>query len=202
MVNQYIDEFLYSSALQIVETNIGIYQKEKEASLPKMDWPIKSTISRIKTVESFLEKCQRKNISPEDAEAVANHIKDIAGFRIVVPFLHNIEEVVQYLKKHSGFVLSEERDYVKKPKESGYRGVHLIMGVAVATSNGTKMVTVEFQVRTTAMDEWCSKEHAMNYKNNQADAELEKWFRERAEEVWEADKKYEEYYQIIKGQTN
>ncbi|MBR5026975.1 GTP pyrophosphokinase family protein, partial [Candidatus Saccharibacteria bacterium] len=104
--------------------------------------------------------------------------------------------------KHSGFVLSEERDYVKKPKESGSRGVHLIMGVAVATSNGTKMVTVEFQVRTTAMDEWCSKEHAMNYKNNQADAELEKWFRERAEEVWEADKKYEEYYQIIKGQTN
>ena len=202
MVNRYIDNFLYSSALKIVETNIEVYQSEKEASLPQIDWPIKRTSSRIKSEASFLEKCQRKGISPEDADAVARDIKDIAGFRIVVPFLHNIDEVVRYLKKHSGFVLSEERDYVAKPKDSGYRGVHLIMGVAVATSNGTKMVTVEFQVRTTAMDEWCSKEHAMNYKNDQADAELEKWFRERAEEVWEADEKYEEYYKKLKGQIN
>ena len=198
MVNPYIDNFLYSSAIKNVDTNIGIYRAEKEASLPKLDWPIKSTTNRIKTEDSFLEKCQRKGIDPEDKEAVANNIKDIAGFRIIVPFLHNIKEVVEYLKKNSGFVLYEERDYVEMPKESGYRGIHLIMGVAVATSNGTKMVTVEFQVRTTAMDEWCSKEHVMNYKNNQAGEELVTWFRERAEEVWQADLKYEEYYQELK----
>ena len=199
MVNRYIDNFLFASALKIVETNIEVFRAEKEASLPEIDWPIKRTTFRIKSEESFLKKCQRKGIDPMDKESVTSTINDIAGFRIVVPFLHNISEVVGYLKRHSGFVLYEERDYVEKKKESGYRGVHLIMGVAVATSNGTKMVTVEFQVRTTAMDEWCSKEHAMNYKNDMADQELIEWFKERAEEVWQADLKYEEYYQKLKA---
>jgi putative GTP pyrophosphokinase len=199
LVNRYIDNFLFASALKIVETNIEVFRAEKEASLPEIDWPIKRTTFRIKSEESFLKKCQRKGIDPMDKESVTSTINDIAGFRIVVPFLHNISEVVGYLKRHSGFVLYEERDYVEKKKESGYRGVHLIMGVAVATSNGTKMVTVEFQVRTTAMDEWCSKEHAMNYKNDMADQELIEWFKERAEEVWQADLKYEEYYQKLKA---
>jgi hypothetical protein len=32
-----------------------------------------------------------------------------------------------------------------------------------------------------------------------ADQELIEWFRERAEEVWQADLKYEEYYQKLKA---
>ena len=199
LTNRYIDNFLFASALKIVETNIEVFRAEKEASLPEIDWPIKRTTFRIKSEESLLEKCRRKGIDPEDRKAVSDNIKDIAGFRIVVPFLHNIKEVVDYLVKNSGFVLREEKDYLRKKKDSGYYGVHLIMDVAVATSNGTRLVTVEFQVRTTAMDEWCSKEHAMNYKNSQADPELVAWFKDRAEEAWQADLKYEEYYQKRKA---
>ncbi len=198
LTNRYIDNFLYASALRIVETNIEIYRREKEASLPEIDWPIIRTTCRIKSEQSFLEKCRHKGINPEDQKAVSENIKDIAGFRIVVPFLHNIEEVVNYLKKNSGFILKEEKDYLEKRKDSGYYGVHLIMDVLVLTSNGPRQVIVEFQIRTTAMDEWCLKEHAMNYKNDQAEKELIEWFKERAKEAWQADLKYEEYYQKLK----
>jgi putative GTP pyrophosphokinase len=63
-------------------------------------------------------------------------------------------------------VLVEKRDYIKNPKPSGYRSLHLIVEVPIYLHSGKKMVKVEVQLRTIAMDFWASIEHKLRYKNN------------------------------------
>ena len=58
----------------------------------------------------------------------------------------------------------KKKDYVSKPKESGYSSYHLIVSVPVSLSVGTIDVKVEIQIRTMAMDFWASLEHKINYK--------------------------------------
>lgn len=50
----------------------------------------------------------------------------------------------------------EEKDYIREPKESGYRSLHLIVKVPVFLSSQVE-VTPEVQIRTIAMDFWASR---------------------------------------------
>ena len=62
--------------------------------------------------------------------------------------------------------LIERKDYIKNPKESGYRSLHLIVQVPIFLQNTKKLVYVEVQFRTIAMDFWASLEHKLQYKKN------------------------------------
>lgn len=55
-------------------------------------------------------------------------------------------------------------DYIKKPKNNGYRSLHIVVTVPVHFSNGYHEVPVEIQIRTIAMDFWASLEHELHYK--------------------------------------
>lgn len=58
------------------------------------------------------------------------------------------------------------KDYIKNPKESGYRSLHLIVEVPIFLQNEKKSVKVEVQLRTIAMDFWASLEHKLRYKKD------------------------------------
>ena len=60
----------------------------------------------------------------------------------------------------------EKRDYIKNPKPSGYRSLHLIVEVPIFLENDKKIMKVEVQLRTIAMDFWASLEHKMRYKKD------------------------------------
>ena len=60
----------------------------------------------------------------------------------------------------------ERKDYIQHPKESGYRSLHLIVQVPIFLQDTKKLVYVEVQFRTIAMDFWASLEHKMRYKKN------------------------------------
>ena len=51
-----------------------------------------------------------------------------------------------------------------QPKENGYRSLHLIVAVSIYLSSEKRMMKVEIQLRTIAMDFWASLEHKIYYK--------------------------------------
>ena len=62
-----------------------------------------------------------------------------------------------------GFNLAK-KDYIKRPKPNGYRSLHIVVAVPIFLENEKRMMTLEIQFRTIAMDFWASLEHQLCYK--------------------------------------
>ena len=56
------------------------------------------------------------------------------------------------------------KDYIKNPKESGYKSYHMLLSIQVALADAVIPTKVEVQIRTMAMDFWASLEHKIYYK--------------------------------------
>ena len=56
------------------------------------------------------------------------------------------------------------KDYIKNPKESGYKSYHMLVSVPIFLSDSVVDTKVEIQIRTIAMDFWASLEHKIYYK--------------------------------------
>ena len=56
------------------------------------------------------------------------------------------------------------KDYIKRPKPSGYKSYHMIVSIPIYLSEKRVDAKVEIQIRTVAMDFWASLEHKINYK--------------------------------------
>jgi putative GTP pyrophosphokinase len=123
--------------------------------------PIENVIGRVKKISSILEKAQKKGITFEQIE---EEIEDIAGIRIMCQFVEDIDRVVTLIKQRSDMTVISEKDYVNYPKESGYRSYHMIVHYTVETMQGKKVLPVEIQIRTLAMDFWATVEHSLQYK--------------------------------------
>lgn len=57
-------------------------------------------------------------------------------------------------------------NYIKEPKPSGYRGIHLVIEISIFLHDEKRFMKVEVQFRTIAMDFWASLEHKLRYKKN------------------------------------
>lgn len=125
--------------------------------------PIEHVTSRLKSPESVLDKVERKNVEP-DFDAIRASILDIAGVRIICSFVPDIYTVLEALRRQDDLTVLAVKDYIAEPKPNGYRSLHLIVSVPVFLSSGTVPVTVEIQIRTSAMDFWASLEHKIYYK--------------------------------------
>lgn len=152
---------MYESALKEVETKINIISNEFEM-LHKYN-PIEHVKTRIKSPESIIEKMKRKGY-PITYDNLINKINDIAGIRIVCSFIPDIYKMVKMIEDSPDLKIVEEKDYIKNPKESGYKSFHIIILVPVSFSSGIVHIKVELQIRTIEMDFWASLEHKINYK--------------------------------------
>jgi putative GTP pyrophosphokinase len=56
------------------------------------------------------------------------------------------------------------KDYIKNPKESGYKSYHMLVTIPIYLSDKTVDTKVEIQIRTIGMDFWASLEHKIYYK--------------------------------------
>ena len=70
------------------------------------------------------------------------------------------------LLNQSDVTLVRRKDYIQKPKASGYRSLHIVVAVPVFQSNGAEVVNVEIQIRTIGMEMWSSLEHKLRYKTD------------------------------------
>mgnify|MGYP002226780548 FL=1 len=126
----------------------------------------------VKSYDSILKKIRRKNI-PLNLRAIEDNLKDIAGVRVICSFPDDIYKLAESFLKQDDITLIERKDYIKNPKPSGYRSLHLIVQVPIFLQNEKKMVNVEVQFRTIAMDFWASLDHKMRYKKELSDEEVE-----------------------------
>lgn len=70
------------------------------------------------------------------------------------------------LLKQEDVKLIKRKDYIKQPKENGYRSLHLVVSIPVFLADRVEVTPVEIQIRTIGMDMWASLEHKIRYKNN------------------------------------
>ena len=126
-------------------------------------------ISRIKTDESMIEKCERKGFEVSTHSAL-KEIKDAIGVRIVCGFVDDIYTLVGLFKDMDNISVVEEKDYILNVKPNGYRSYHMILEVITpfpdCDGNENGIYYIEIQLRTIAMDSWASLEHQMKYKKN------------------------------------
>ncbi|HFL3915002.1 TPA: GTP pyrophosphokinase family protein [Streptococcus agalactiae] len=123
--------------------------------------PIEFVTGRVKSVESIQEKMVLRGISEEN---LAQDLQDIAGLRIMVQFVDDVDEVLALLRKRHDMTVVQERDYITQMKSSGYRSYHVVVEYPVDTIDGQKKVLAEIQIRTLAMNFWATIEHSLNYK--------------------------------------
>ena len=98
---------------------------------------------------------------------MTENLQDIAGVRVICPYISDIYNVKDILLKQPDIKLVEQKDYIENPKASGYRSLHLVVEIPVYLSQTEHRVKVEIQLRTIAMDFWASLEHELKYKNEQ-----------------------------------
>ena len=66
--------------------------------------------------------------------------------------------------KQNDLTVVSVKDYIKHPKESGYKSYHMLVTVPIFLSDRVVDTKVEIQIRTMAMDFWASLEHKIYYK--------------------------------------
>ena len=154
---------LYRSALKMAVAQLEILDEEFETMYAHS--PIHHIEYRIKTLESITEKLQRRGLEVT-IDNIYTHIQDVAGIRVICNYLDDIYYMRRLLTRTESFGIQRETDYIKEPKDTGYRSLHLILDVPIVISEGTLHLPVEVQLRTIAMDMWASLEHELRYKSD------------------------------------
>lgn len=154
---------VYESAIKQIETKLDILNKE--SSVNRTRNPISTVKSRLKSPESIAKKLEKKGFEVS-FDSMMRNLNDIAGVRVICPYISDIYTVRDMLLKQPDLKLIVQNDYIENPKESGYRSLHLVMETPVYLSKTEHHVRVEIQLRTIAMDFWASLEHQLHYKND------------------------------------
>ena len=94
------------------------------------------------------------------------NIHDVAGVRVVCSFVDDVYLLADALLSQDDITLLEKKDYIANPKENGYRSLHLIVAVPIFLEHEKRVMQVEIQLRTIAMDFWASLEHQLRYKKD------------------------------------
>ena len=153
----------YRCAMREIETKFAVLNDEFSLRFDRN--PIASVQSRLKEGRSIFEKMRRKEL-PLNLESMEENISDIAGIRVICPFLEDVYDLERALLEQDDVSLVERKDYIKNPKSNGYRSLHLVVAVPIFLSGGKRIMKVEVQIRTIAMDSWASLEHQLRYKKN------------------------------------
>lgn len=152
---------LYNSALKEVGTKLEILNDEFQ-HIHQYN-PIEHIKSRIKSPESIVKKLRNKGLE-STIDNMVQYVNDIAGIRVICSFTSDIYRIAEMLSNQSDIKVLSVKDYIEKPKESGYKSYHMIVSIPIYLSDSVVDTKVEIQIRTVAMDFWASLEHKMNYK--------------------------------------
>ncbi len=153
----------YRCAIMEVETKFRVL--DERFSLAHDRNPIDNIQTRLKSPESIREKLIRKDL-PLTLDAIENNLFDIAGVRVVCSFVDDIYMLADCLLRQDDITLIGRKDYIEHPKGNGYRSLHLIVEVPIYLQNEKKLMKVEVQLRTIAMEFWANLEHQLRYKKN------------------------------------
>ena len=152
----------YTCAMMEVETKLNVLNEEFSLQYDRN--PISSIKTRLKSFDSIIEKLQRKELPMDDFDMIEQNLNDIAGVRVICSFPEDVYMLAEALLKQDDIRLLERKDYIASPKANGYRSLHLIVEVPIFLAQEKRLMKVEVQLRTIAMDFWASLEHQLKYK--------------------------------------
>ncbi|MDO4458866.1 MAG: GTP pyrophosphokinase family protein [Clostridia bacterium] len=155
----------YQCAIMEIETKFRVLNER--FSLNHERNPIETIKTRVKSPESILEKLRRRGL-PLTLDSL-DELTDIAGVRVICSFVDDIYMLAECLLRQDDIRLIKQKDYIKNPKGNGYRSLHLIVEVPVFLENEKRLMKVEVQLRTIAMEFWANLEHKLRYKKNLPD---------------------------------
>ncbi len=168
----------YESACQLLVERLNQINQEVSTKIGRRF--IKDISGRVKSAQSCLDKMIEKKCKI-NLQTAREQLNDIAGVRVVCFFLDDIYRLADLLLRYPEYKIIKRKDYVKKPKSSGYQSLHLIFWVPVELAKNKNIeeqgVKVEIQLRTQAMDFWSNIEHHLIYKVTDRDlSEFEEEF--------------------------
>lgn len=171
---------LLNTKLQIIDADLGMRYHRKV---------IHSKTSRIKSYDSIKAKLKRKEL-PEDISTVQEKINDLVGMRAVCTYTDDLYQIAKMLYAQKDVKVIKEKDYIKEPKKSGYRSLHLILEIPISLQGETQWVKIELQLRTAAMDYWAGLDYQLQYKKENKEARrIGEELKEYANAIEEIDKK-------------
>lgn len=192
--------FLYNAALKEVETKLEVLNDEFQ-HVHQYN-PIEHIKTRIKTPESIVKKLKRYGYETS-VENMVQYINDIAGVRLICSFTSDIYRLASMIGNQSDLKVLSIKDYIKQPKESGYKSFHMLVAVPVYLSDSVVETKVEIQIRTIAMDFWASLEHKIYYKfEGHAPAYISEDLKVCADMVSELDEKMLSLNEAIQNCSN
>lgn len=160
--------YIHEAAVQQLVAKLNILKGEFQFNNDRN--PISTISSRIKSKESIIYKMHKKGV-PMTVSSLLKNVHDIAGVRVVCPFIEDVYYVARMLVKQRDIEVMEVKDYIRQPKPNGYRSLHLIAAVRVDFAETSRSIPVEIQIRTIAMDFWASTEHQLRYKKDRVFSE-------------------------------
>ncbi|MGM9640651.1 MAG: GTP pyrophosphokinase family protein [Faecousia sp.] len=153
----------YRCAMMEVETKFKVLNEQ--FSLENDHNHIESIRTRLKSMDSIIGKLHRRGL-PLSVDSIEENLNDVAGVRVICPFVDDIYVLVDCLLRQDDVELTQIKDYIKHPKANGYRSLHLIVTTPIFLQDETRRMRVEVQLRTIAMDFWASLEHQLRYKKD------------------------------------
>ena len=106
---------------------------------------------RLKRIPSILGKLKRF------PDMKLHRMQDIGGCRVVVSDVKKVNTLRNLLlNSRTKNVLIKENDYIKSPKDSGYRGIHLIYKYKGKKEDIYNGHTIEIQIRTKIQHSWAT----------------------------------------------
>lgn len=187
----------YDFAMKRLETELDILLKEHEFKYGSN--PVEHTKSRIKSLDSASKKLKKKGYDLT-VDNLIRYVHDMIGIRIICSFISDVYDIVDIIKSSNEFILKEECDYIKNPKDSGYSSYHLNVLMPLHLEEITEYVEAEIQIRTVAMDCWASLEHKLSYKlPKRVPSDIKRELIDCASEIEKLDLKMQKTYEIIKG---
>ena len=177
----------YHCAILEMRTKLEVLSKDLAVRYRRN--PIEFIESRLKKPSSIARKL-RRNGAEITVENMIEQVSDIAGIRVLCAYIDDIYEIARMLARQQDVKIINVKDYIKNPKDNGYRSYHMIVEIPVYFSDQVRPVRCEIQIRTIAMDFWATLDHDMQYKKEVRDAEeIMRELRECADIIHNTDEK-------------
>lgn len=112
--------FFYQAGICQLTAKLEILRQEFQACKDRN--PIENIETRVKSPESIKGKMERRGF-PLTVSSMVKNIMDIAGIRVVCPFISDVYYIAEFLLNQEDIQEIQIKDYIKDPKENGYRSL-------------------------------------------------------------------------------
>jgi len=135
---------------------------------------------RLKRIPSIVGKLRRA----KDMQLA--RMQDLGGLRAIVGSIDAVrkleESYINNPQNRFRHVLKSQKDYIDEPKDSGYRGIHLVYQYQGASNSNHNGILLEIQLRTKIQHAWATAVETMgtfigqSIKSSEADDEWNEYF--------------------------